>query len=63
MYRLTDVARHHQQEMLEQAQLRRTALQAQALNRTRRRVARAERRMSRARAQASRLRQQLEAEA
>jgi hypothetical protein len=49
--------------MLEQAQLRRTASRVQALNRTRRRAARAERQMCQARVEASRLRRELEAEA
>jgi hypothetical protein len=63
MYLLEDVARQRQSEMLEQAHLRRTAWRVQALNRTRRREARAERRMSRARVEATRIRQELEAEA
>lgn len=63
MYLLAEGVRQKQTEMLEQAQLRRTAWRIQALNRTQRRMARAERHMSRACLQASQLRQQLEAEA
>jgi hypothetical protein len=63
MYLLAEGVRQKQTEMLEQAQLRRTAWRVQALKRTQRRMARAERHMSRVCLQASRLRQQLEAEA
>ena len=63
MYLLSDIARQRQQEMLDQAHLRRTAGRVRALNRTRRRVERAQRQMSRARVEASRLRRELEAEA
>ena len=63
MYLLADVSRQRHEEMLEQAHLRRTAWRVQALNRTRRRQARAERQMCRARVEATRLRRELEAEA
>lgn len=63
MYAMEDVARDKQREMLEQAQLRRTAWRVQALKRIRRREARAERQMCQARVDATRLRWELEAEA
>ena len=63
MYVMADVARQKQTEMLEQAQLRRTAWRVGALKRNRRREARAERQMCRARVEATRLRWELEAEA
>jgi hypothetical protein len=63
MYLLADVSRQRHDELLEQAQLHRVARRVQALNRNRRREARAQRQMSRARLESSRLRRELEAEA
>ena len=63
MYYLAEVSRQRQQEMLEQAQARRTAWRVQALNRARRREARAQRVVRQARVEAGRLRRELEAEA
>jgi len=63
MYHLAEVSRQRHEEMLEQAQARRTARRVQALNRARRREARAQRLMSQARVEAGRLRRELEAEA
>ena len=63
MYALADVSRQRNTELLEQAQLHRVARRVQALDRNRRREARAQRQMSRARVEASRLRRELEAEA
>jgi hypothetical protein len=50
------------QDMLDEAQARRDGVRVSALNRARRRAARAEERMSRARVEASRHRRRLEAE-
>ena len=63
MYQLPEVSRQRQEEMLEQAQARRTARRVQALNRAQRREARAQRLMYQARVEAGRLRRELEAEA
>jgi|HubBroStandDraft_4_1064222.scaffolds.fasta_scaffold707223_1 hypothetical protein len=62
MYVRSDVARQMHQDMLDEAQARRNGVRVSALNRARRRAARAEERMSRARVEASRHRRRLEAE-
>lgn len=63
MYALEDVARQRRDDMLAEAQQRRRIARVHALNRTRRRAARAERRMSRARVEVGRLGRELEARA
>jgi hypothetical protein len=62
MYLHTDVAQQMQRQMLDEAQQLRCVYRVSALNRARRKQARAERQMRRARTDATRLRRQLEAE-
>jgi len=63
MFALEEVARQRRDNMLAEAQQRRRIAQVHALNRARRRAARAERRMSRARVEAGRLGRELAARA
>jgi hypothetical protein len=63
MYALEEVARQRRDDMLAEAQQCRRIARVHALNRTRRRAARAERRMSRARGEVGRLGRELEARA
>jgi uncharacterized protein YlxW (UPF0749 family) len=63
MYMQAEVARQRQEEMLERAGQARLVSQVRAMNRARRRLARAERKMCRARVDATRFRRELEAEA
>lgn len=63
MYALEEVARQRRDDMLAEAHQRGHIARVHALNRTRRRAARAERRMSRARVEVGRLGRELEARA
>lgn len=60
MYALLDMAKQVNSDHLEQAELRRSGRQAQALHRSSRQVQRAERQLRRARSRAANLRRQLE---
>jgi hypothetical protein len=63
MFALEDVARQRRDSMLAEARQYRRVAQMHAINRARRRTARAERLMTRARAEAGRLGRELEARA
>jgi hypothetical protein len=63
MYALEEVARQRRDSMMAEARQHRRVAQVHALNRARRRAARAGRRMSRARVEMGRLGRELEARA